>query len=159
PNALSEDTTITISEIKEYPPWPGDCIGIGAPIEFGSSSNLQSPVTITMPYNYNIDALEAEGTSIDPNSLKIYLYDHSKSEWISIVSSIDPQNQCISAEVSYFGLFRIGCEESKNERELDDSKSEDDSDITDDPNIVYPGTKGESKGGCFIRTLFPDMSP
>jgi subtilisin-like proprotein convertase family protein len=127
-NALSDDYVITISTIKACPPFPDQCIGIGVPVDFGPSIKFNSSVTITIPYDSN--ELEANGISPGDN-LKIYFYDILQSNWRSIENSkIDSENECVSARISHFTLFKIGY----------------------DTGVISP-----EENGCFINTLFTNI--
>jgi hypothetical protein len=128
-NALNKDFVIAVSKIKVCPPFPDQCIGIGVPVDFGPSIEFNSPVTITIPYDSN--ELEAKGIYPGDN-LMIYLYDILQSEWRPIENTtIDLENESVSARISHFTLFKIGYDNSR--------------------------VLSTEETGCFINTLFPDI--
>lgn len=71
------------------------------------TSNFQTSVTITIPYeDTNQDGI-VDGTNINEKSLKIYYLDEADSQWVLVGGVVDSQNNTVSAEVSHFSVYRL----------------------------------------------------
>jgi hypothetical protein len=171
PNALSEDTTITIGEVTNSPELPDDIVGIGTSVEFGPSGiTFDEPVTIKIPYSQ--EDLDNLGI-IDPNVIKVFTFNTATSSWEEVlVDSVNIDNKLVICKVDHFSIFTAGilCESLDSD---DDGTSDCNDNCPDDPDKTDPGDcgcgtpegtcegelqgddgGGSSGGSCFINTLF-----
>ncbi len=137
-NILSQNITITISEIRECPPSSAQRIEKSLCMVIGPSIDFQSSFTITVPYDDN----ELIREEISPEQdIKMYSYDTSQSKWTIIKDiEIDTQNHCINAKVSHFSLFKIDFIKSETGVGGDGGADE------------WSDSLSVTGGGCFITT-------
>jgi len=107
PGAISNDCTITISEVKNPPILPENTKAIGNVVEFGPSGiTFSVPVTIMMPYA-KAD-LDNAGIT-DPAELEVFTYDTSTLSWEKIpVDSVDTINKVLICKVEHFSMYTTG---------------------------------------------------
>ena len=105
--SLNEDTTISIGLVNNPPPLPSGMNYVGAAIDIESSEkNLNSPITISIPYNdeWIIDAGLADDSELKAYS---YLSNRASSGWLEVPFSLDALNKVISLTLSHFGYYSI----------------------------------------------------
>lgn len=101
PNALPEDTTVTIGEVSN----PSYLVEGAVAIDLGPSMTFSAPVTITLPYTDEF--LNTFGIS-DETQLAIFTFDETTQSWEEIqVISVDPTTNTITGQVDHFSLFAV----------------------------------------------------
>jgi hypothetical protein len=104
PGALSEDCTITISQVLNPPALPDGTRAIGKVIELGpSGSTFLAELTLMIPYTQA--DLDAAGVS-DPAELEVYTYDTTTMAWKQMpVSGVDITRKCLLCRTDHFSMF------------------------------------------------------
>jgi len=104
--ALTEDSTIIISEVNNPPAVPEGIVGIGIPVDFGPDGlQFNKPVTIQIPYSQAL--MDAAGIS-DPNDLEVWTYSAALNEWEEIEKdSVDIGNKVVVCKTTHFSIYRI----------------------------------------------------
>ena len=104
---LTEEGTplseVTIVPMEDPPPPPEDSSVIGLVYDVGpDGATFGVPITITLTYD---ESLIPEGVAEE--NLVIAVWDEEISEWVELVSVVDPETNTITAEVSHFTAFTI----------------------------------------------------
>lgn len=104
PGALSENCTITISQVIDPPALPADTKAIGKVIELGpSGTTFLTELTIRIPYTQA--DLDAAGVT-DPAELEVYTYSTSTMTWEKIpVAGVDITGNYLLCRIDHFSMF------------------------------------------------------
>jgi len=96
-------TSISIKEMGEPPASPADSEAIGLVYDIGPyGATFDPPIDLTFKYDVS---LISQG--ISEKNLVMATYDSSTSQWVELESTVDPENDTITAKVSHFTAFTI----------------------------------------------------
>jgi len=94
---------ITIFKMEDPPPTPLGFTIISPFYEFGpDGANFEPPQTLTFTYH---PGLLPEGVS--PESLVIGMWDEATGEWTILDSTVDPDTNTITTQITNFSVFAI----------------------------------------------------
>ncbi len=72
-------------------------------------SIFEQEVTVTLTYT------DAQVSGLNEASLTIYYYDESLSQWLALTSTVDAENNTVSATTAHFTIFALMGEEEEEE--------------------------------------------
>jgi hypothetical protein len=118
---------LDITELDEPPPPPEYHHAIGLAYEFSPhGATFSPPITVTFAYD---DSLVPAGA--DEQKLFLAFWDSDSAEWVRLVSTVDKENNLITASISHFTPFYIFVPTRPANIKI--------TDLTATPQEVYPG--------------------
>jgi len=112
PNAVVDDTTITITPIGTAqslvgsPPAGSFMVGgyvyrISATSDGEAVTTFSAAVTLTFTYT------DAQASGLDESTLVVYRWDTSTSQWVALPSTVNPATNTVTATTAQFSYFAI----------------------------------------------------
>jgi len=112
PNAVADDTTITITPIGTAqslvgsPPAGSFMVGgyvyrISATSDGEAVTTFSAAVTLTFTYT------DAQASGLDESTLVVYRWDTSTSQWVALPSTVNPATNTVTATTAQFSYFAI----------------------------------------------------
>ena len=123
PNAVVDDTTITITPIGTAqslvgsPPAGSFMVGgyvyrISATSDGEAVTTFSAAVTLTFTYT------DAQASGLDESTLVVYRWDTSTSQWVALPSTVNPATNTVTATTTQFSYFAIMGEAAAAEEEV-----------------------------------------
>jgi len=96
-------TSISIKKMQQAPAAPADSRVIGLVYDIGpSGATFDPPIELTIQYDAS---LIPQGVA--ETNLVVATFDSGTSQWIELESTVDPENDTITAKVSHFTAFAV----------------------------------------------------